>query len=745
MRRFVCFLGLMAFAGCVFAQVDIVPKPAHLTEQSGHFVLSSNDTVSAPSDARAQWIADFLRVKVKQRTQVALSEAGTGQTGTIALRIDSSIKGRGAYHLKVTSHGITIAAADDRGLFWGVQTLRQLLPVQPTAQVTVPDVTIADAPRYSWRGFMLDTSRHFYPVSFVKKQIDLMSYYKMNVFHWHLTGDQGWRIQIKRYPKLTSVGAWRVNAEGKKVGGFYTQAQIREIVRYARERNVMIVPEIEMPGHSSAAMAAYPKLLCSHKQIQVSIARGVFSRADCIDGWTFNFLHNVLDEVMQLFPSPYIHIGGDEVPADVWSDCKPCEKLASDKGLKTEEQLHGYFVHQIEDYLDKHGKTLVGWDEILQGHLSSNAIVETWHGPDFVKKAAANGNRMILAGAFYLDHSAAPISVRTLQDLFRTNTLGNPELLAHPKTVLGGDAPLWGEFAMPVNGMAFIYPRLLAIAEHMWNPSSDDWNDFKRRVKVQEAWLASQNVRYGPADMDIIRYAASFVPGYHRWRISVRRGFADMRMHYTTDGTDPTAKSPSFRDVLDFYQPQTVRVAPFRNGVQVSDVHVIKVVANKALGDDVTYATKPSLTSTPGFGGWAVPHPSVLTDGILGWAWMDTNFSGKRWAGWRGDNMDVTVDLGKPTDIHSVDAHFLQYMTAGNILLPQSVSLATSADGKHWSQPVVKTIKVEPDATRPQLRDVRFDLGDAVNARYIHIIAVPSKQLPMRSAPMIASDEIVVH
>ncbi|MGH8161323.1 MAG: beta-N-acetylhexosaminidase, partial [Gammaproteobacteria bacterium] len=401
--------------------------------------------------------------------------------------------------------------------FWGVQTLRQLLPVDRGADPTVPAVQIADAPRYPWRGVMLDVARHFYPVSFVKRQIDLMSYYKFDVFHWHLTDDQGWRIQINKYPKLTSVGAWRTEADGKSYGGFYTQAEIREVVAYAKARNVMVVPEIEMPGHSSAAIAAYPDLSCSGKPISVPTTWGVLRNVDCVGkAQTFHFLENVLDEVTKLFPSQYVHIGGDEVPEGVWDDCKACAGLAKANGFQDDEQgLHSYFVGRIEKYLASKDKTLVGWDEILEGGLSPHAIVEVWRGPDEAKKALANGNRIIIAGPFYMD---TPIDRMTLQDLYRTDPFDNPLYASHPKQVLGGEAPLWSERATPRNGDARLYPRLLAISEHFWNQAAQhDWNHFLVRARAQEAWLASQHVAYGPENKDIVDYRLIFNPTYERW------------------------------------------------------------------------------------------------------------------------------------------------------------------------------------------------------------------------------------
>ncbi|TAN06517.1 MAG: hypothetical protein EPN36_03835 [Rhodanobacteraceae bacterium] len=738
MKRPIC--GAWLFAALLFAsiaaraQLNIIPEPQHVVVDRGSFELRAGERIAAPADARARWIAGFLRDAIAAQTGIALKVATTSADAPIALRIDPSIKGDEAYRLDVTPSQVTISAADDRGLFWGVQTLRQLLPVQRVANPGIPAVHIEDAPHYAWRGVMLDVSRHFYPVGFIKKLIDTMSYYKLDVFHWHLTDDQGWRIQIKRYPKLTGVGAWRTDAEGRRHGGFYTQAEIREVVDYARQHNVMVVPEIEMPGHTTAAIAAYPDISCSGKPAEVLATRGGTDRVDCIDKQTFTFLENVLEEVMALFPSPYMHIGADEVPDDAWADCAPCRQLAKTDGLHGEPALHGYFVRHIQKYLARHGKTMIGWDEILQGGIDANAIVEVWH-DDQAAQALANGNRIILAGPFYLNQVAASINDRTLQDLYRSDPLAKPIYMDHPKKVLGGEAPLWSEMATPTNAMALLYPRLLAIAEHFWNPQARDWPDFLRRVRVQEDWLASQDVAVGPADKDIVDYHASFDPLYKRWRLSVVRGFDDIRMRYTTDGGQPTARSPWFGDVLDLYDPVTITVAPFRGDWQYDDARTFRFVHNLALGDPVTFATLPARQYTGG--------PLTLTNGILGVADMGTNFSDGTWDGWKGGTMDASIDLQQPTTLHSIDARFLQYAPVG-ILLPREVTFETSEDGKHWN--IVKTvaIKVEPNDTRPQIRNVTFSSKAAITARYVRVVAEPYQPADGSGNGWIFSDEIIV-
>lgn len=724
-RKFSLVALLLLCAAPAYAQWHIVPEPQQLKAGQGAFTLDDSVRIVAPADARAQWMADFLRTRIREQTGIRLDVAKAASRRAITLRIDASIKGDEAYRLDVTPDGVSIRAAGNRGLFWGVQTLRQLLPLKRTDPPTLAAVHITDAPHYPWRGFMLDVARHFYPVDFIKQQIDLASYYKLDVFHWHLTDDQGWRIQIKRYPKLTETGAWRTEADGRRHGGFYTQDQIRDVVEYARRRNIRVVPEIEMPGHASAAIAAYPELSCSGKKIQVQTGWGVFNHAACVGKESsFRFLENVLDEVMALFPSPYLHIGGDEVPEDAWDACDNCDHLPGAEGLQGERALHAYFVERIRKYLAGKNKTMVGWDEILEGHLKPDALVEVWRGEGEAAKALANGNSIILAGPFYLDAHPAD---RSLQDLYRHNPFHKATYTDHPQKVLGGEAPLWSEYVTPRNGAAMFYPRLLAVTEHFWNPSADDWKDFSRRVTAQKAWLASRDVAYGADAVNLVDYRMSYHPGYHRWRIRAARGFDDMRLHYTTDGSEPTAASPSFRNVLDLYQPATVTVAPFRGKVPYKQSETFRMVPNLALDKPVTFATPPPA-----------PYNGDLTDGIMGRGYDDG-----AWAGWQKADMDAVVDLGKPTAVHAIHVGFLKNVAVW-ILLPKRVTLQVSEDGTTWTSVKQARFPDAVDGKRLSSGSVDYAAKKPVMARYVRVQAIGYQHRVKHMQPYIFTDEIVV-
>lgn len=742
-----CLLGLSMLlpAAAMAGGVSIIPVPQHMQLEPGSYRLDASTRVQAPNDARGQQIASFLRDAIHAQTGIAVKE-GKSAHG-IVLKLDPAVQGDEAYHLDVDAKGITISASTDKGLFWGVQTLRQLMPFEKAREVSVPAVAIEDAPAYPWRSVMLDVARHFYPVSFIEKQLDLLSYYKINTFHWHLTDDQGWRIQIKRYPKLTSVGAWRTEADGTRYGGFYTQAQIREVVAYAKARNITVIPEIEMPGHSTAAIAAYPELSCSGKPVTVPTTWGVFKDIDCVGKpETFTFIENVLDEVLPLFPSQYVHIGGDEVPKDDWHDCASCQALMHKLGLKDEDGLQSYFIQRIQKYLEGKGKTMIGWDEILEGGADTHAIIEAWRGADEEAKALANGNRVIVAGPFYLD---SPWNKLTVESVFRTDigrdnetdaakaAANNAVFAAHHSQLLGAEAPLWSERANPYNAESKLYPRVLAFAENLWRGNAHDdaaWADFHQRLEAQYPRLDAWHVAYGPESQAVVQYAVT-ANAKGGWQLTAKRGFDDLVNHYTTDGNTPTAQSPSFTDAVTIAHAGTVKVVPFRKGLRYDNPTSFTLVANLATGKPVTLAQPVSAEYAPA---------SALNDGVLG----SNNYRDGQWVGWHNHDVDAVVDLERPTAIHSIAVNFLQDI-GSRILPPQSVSFEVSADGKQWT--TLQTVQPKADLTNatPAEFHLAYKATKPLQARYIRIVAsrytvVPASYPNGATNSWLFADEILV-
>ncbi|MDZ7772233.1 MAG: beta-N-acetylhexosaminidase [Balneolaceae bacterium] len=531
------FLGLVLLtAGCAMPgessaqepatleQPSVIPKPVYMERGEGHFRLARGTVIHADiTMPSVQGTAEFLKRKLDSATGYDLplqpwsnrSEA----EGSILLSVNAdtaAFGGAEGYSLEVSPERIEIEAPSSAGLFYGVQTLLQLMPgqiyrtdytlVPADTEWRVPAVSVRDHPRFEYRGMHLDVARHFFPVEFVKRYIDLLAMHKMNRFHWHLTEDQGWRIEIEQYPRLTSVGAWRDSTlvghagsgiwDGERYGGFYTQEEVREVVEYARERHITVIPEIEMPGHASAALAAYPELGCVEgKDYQVKTTWGVFEDIYCPSEQTFTFLENVLDEVMELFPSEYIHIGGDEAPKAQWEESELAQQVMAREGLETEEELQSYFIRRIEQYLNGNGRQIIGWDEILEGGLAPNATVMSWRGTEGGIAAARQGNKVVMTPVShsYLDYYQAPRGSEPLA-IGGFNTLRNvysfepvPEELTEEEAgyVMGAQANVWTEYMHTGEKVEYMaWPRAAAMAEVVWSPAGRrNWTDFWRRLQ----------------------------------------------------------------------------------------------------------------------------------------------------------------------------------------------------------------------------------------------------------------------
>ena len=501
--------------------VAIIPKPAVLNIQEGDFEISgATGLVYDRSDKDLARIAGFLSEYLENYYKVSLSPAA-GNRGAIRFEVAPSADlGQEGYILKADREGILIRASAANGIFYGIQTLKQMLASQPSGKLTVSFAEVNDQPRFTWRGLMLDVGRHFYPVSYIKELLDHMAMYKLNTFHWHLTEDQGWRIEIKKYPRLTEVASWRDETvvgharksdtyDGIGYGGFYTQDQIREVVQYAADRFITVVPEIEMPGHSSAALTAYPELGCTGGPYQVQKTWGVFKDVYCAGKEeTFQFLQDVIDEVCELFPSTYIHVGGDECPKDSWQDCPDCQKRMKDEGLKDEHELQSYFIRRMEKYLISKHKKLIGWDEILEGGLAPEATVMSWRGEEGGIAAAKQGHDVVMTpGEYcYFDHYqnqntfAEPLAIGgylPLEKVYNYDPVGklNKDEAPH---VLGVQANVWTEYIANTQKLEYmIFPRICALSEVAWSPkASKDFPDFQKRMETEYSRLKMYGITY---------------------------------------------------------------------------------------------------------------------------------------------------------------------------------------------------------------------------------------------------------
>ena len=516
----------------------IIPKPSRLEMQDGNFSITPATqivTAGVGVEKAAMFLNDYLQKFYGFRLNVSKTAVAKN---SIALNLAKKAGDvDGAYHLQVTRTGVQITGDNATGTFYGVQSLLQLLPVEKKKELMIPALEIDDQPRFAYRGMHLDVGRHFYPVDFVKKFIDYIALHKMNTFQWHLTEDQGWRIEIKKYPKLTQVGAYRngtiighhpgTGNDQTKYGGYYTQEQVKEIVKYASDRFITVIPEIEMPGHASAAIAAYPELSAFPNEAtkhpakvtwfgdstgkQVQQGWGIYPDVFAPTEYTFKFLENVLDEVIQLFPSTYIHIGGDECPKENWKRSDFCQQLIKEKGLKDEHDLQSYFIQRIEKYLNGKGRQIIGWDEILEGGLAPNATVMSWRGEKGGIEAAQQKHNVIMTPNSYVyfdygqnkkEDSLVIGGYLPVQKVYSYEPVPAALPAENTKYILGAQANVWSEYMKTPSKVEYmIFPRMTALSEVLWSrKESRNWPDFEKRMEQQTKryalWNASYNSKY---------------------------------------------------------------------------------------------------------------------------------------------------------------------------------------------------------------------------------------------------------
>ena len=522
-------------------EISIIPQPVSLKAGKGNFIITKN-TALVVQDQMDRAAADFFNTYLKQFYGFQLSVQKQSAKNSIRLYTRKFIKSpdNDAYTFASSSNGVIIEGDTYAGTFYGVQTLIQLLPVQKSATLKIPAVSVQDEPRFAYRGLHLDVSRHFFPVDFIKKYIDYIALHKMNYFHWHLTDDQGWRIEIKKYPKLTEIGAWRNGTiidgdpvkgnDNTKYGGYYTQEQIKDIVAYAQKRYITIVPEIELPGHSEAAIAAYPELSCfpnestkypkeftwsgdtTGKQVQQAWARE-YGDAFCAGKEnTFQFLEDVMDEVLALFPSKMIHVGGDECHKANWKRCPNCQKRMKENGLKDEDELQSYFIQRMEKYLNSKGRTLIGWDEILEGGLAPKAVVMSWRGEKGGIEAAKQHHDVIMTPTTYayFDYAQAKnqdsLTISSIiggylppETVYNYEPLSAQLTVDEQKYIIGVQANVWTEYMTnPAKVQYMLFPRMTAMSEVAWSPKErKNWEDFQQRLQQQfkryDLWKVGYN------------------------------------------------------------------------------------------------------------------------------------------------------------------------------------------------------------------------------------------------------------
>ncbi len=715
---------------------DLIPIPAKLIPATGKFTLTSDTYILLEPDGK-DWndVAIRLGEALNAATGINYKTKASGENKD-AIRIleDKTITNPEGYTLEVNPYDITIRSSHPAGAFYAVQTLRQLIPAKGSEgrreKSYLPCVKIEDEPRFVYRGMHLDVGRHFFGVDKIKKYIDLLAMHKMNRFHWHLTEDQGWRIEIKKYPKLQEIAAYRKETlvghysdqphqfDGKKYGGFYTQDEIREVVAYAKDRFITVIPEIEMPGHSQAALAAYPELGCTDGPFETATKWGVFEEVYCPTETTFEFLENVLTEVMDLFPSKYIHIGGDECPKSRWKESKFCQNLIKEKGLKDEHGLQSYFIGRMEKFLNKNGRQIIGWDEILEGGLAPNATVMSWRGVKGGIEAAKQNHDVIMTPTSncYLDYYQSrsgdePLAIGgylPLKQVYNYEPIPaelNPEEAKH---ILGAQGNVWTEY-MPtfeqVEYMAF--PRGLALAEVTWSPKEKrNYEDFASRLSRYLPHLDAMKVNYANHLFEVKTDISAAKNGIS---VALSSLAADAKIYYTLDGKAPDAKSKLYKKPITLTKNKLLKAAVYRNGRMLSRVSSTDFNLHLATAKKITLTADPHPT-------YALGGSKALVNGVIG---SDDRYGDGEWLGWSGEDFEATIDLENETELNNLKLRF--YSGIGQwIYLPKRIEVAVSSDGKTFKPLTAVNIKIR---SREKVSTVEVPLK-AAKSRYLKVKAL---------------------
>ncbi|PAW93892.1 beta-hexosaminidase [Mucilaginibacter sp. MD40] len=579
---------------------NIIPYPSALIARQGVFTITNSTRIDVSAGKFANEVVQLN--ELIQRGLGTKLKLGKGAK-TIKLNLDASLPAEG-YKLTITPLNVAISAATSAGMFRAVETIRQLLPVGLQSKtghlkaLTLPALNITDKPEYAWRGMHLDVSRHFFSISYLHKFIDLMALYKMNKFHLHLTDDQGWRVEIKKYPLLTQQGAWRtfnnqdsacmkkakdnpdfeidkshiIKRDGKTLyGGYYTQEQLKELVAYAATKHIEIIPEIDMPGHMMAAITAYPYLTCNGENKFGEL----FSKPICpCNETTYEFAQNIFDEIMQIFPSQYIHIGGDEVDRTDWAKSAECKAMMEREGIKDLAGLHSYFINRMEKYFNSKGKKLIGWDEVIEGGISPTATIMYWRTwvPDAPVKAAKNGNKVIMAPGepLYFDNPADQYS---LYKVYHFNPIPAKLNKEEAKAIIGAQANIWTEM-IPSERRAdyMMMPRMTALAERLWNGNADNYDSYLKRLTGQYKRLDALNVHYRLPDIPNIVNENVFTD---KAVLTITKPLADMTIRYTTDGSLPQNTSNVLPTSLTINKPVNIKLAAFTPNGSRGDIYTI--------------------------------------------------------------------------------------------------------------------------------------------------------------------------
>lgn len=728
------------------ANYQIIPLPQEISvmDQAAPFILSNGTKIMYPEgNEKMQKNAEFLASYIKDLTGKSLAvQAGTDGKGII-LQLGGNAKNPEGYQLKVTSDQVVISGPTEAGVFYGIQTLRKSIPVAQGVDIALPAVEINDYPRFSYRGAHLDVSRHFFPVDSVKRFIDMLALHNMNRFHWHLTDDQGWRIEIKGLPELTEVGSKRTETvighnsgkyDGKPYGGFFTQEEAKEIVAYAAERHITVIPEIDLPGHMQAALTAYPNLGCTGGPYEVWKIWGVSEDVLCAgNDETLKFIDDVLGEIIQIFPSEYIHVGGDECPKVRWTKCPKCQDrikalgIKADKNHTAEEKLQSFIINHAEKFLNDHGRQIIGWDEILEGGLAPNATVMSWRGEGGGIEAAKQKHDVIMSPNTYLyfdyyqskDVEQEPEAIGGYLPLERVYSYEPMPASLTPeeqKYIKGVQANLWTEYIPTFSQVEYMeLPRMAALADIQWtNPEHKDYQDFLQRlvrmVKIYDVY----QYNYAKHVFDV---TARFEPNAETGTVDVTLSTVDnCPVYYTLDGTDPTTASQLYTEPVKINTNCTFKamaVRPTGNSRIVEE----DIAFSKSTSKKIT-ALQP-VNKQYEFAGI-----STLVDGLKG----NRNYKTGRWIAFYKNDMEAVIDFGQPADFSKVT--LTTNVEKGDwIFDARSISVAVSEDGENFKQVASEEYPAMTLDNPNQLYEHVLSF-EPVKARYLKVLAKPEYNIP---------------
>ena len=743
----------LACASCTAekeANYQVIPLPQEVSLTQGNpFKLNENVLIAYPeNNALLQRNAEFLSEYIQQATNYAPKTkaiaAGEQVKNAIVLGLDPGIANKEGYVLTTTPEGISINGQTENGVFYGIQTLRKSIPAEAKgATILIPAGEIKDEPRFSYRGMHLDVGRHFFPKEFMKKYIDLLALHNMNTFHWHLTDDQGWRIEIKKYPKLTEIGSQRSRTvigrntqeyDNTPYGGFFTQEEAKEIVKYAQERYITVIPEVDLPGHMLAALAAYPEMGCTGGPYEVCPRWGIFEDVLCIgNDQTMQFLEDVMNEIIEIFPSKYVHIGGDEAPRTRWEKCQKCqariktEGLKADKNHTAEDRLQSYCMTRIEEFLNSKGRQIIGWDEILEGDVAPNATVMSWRGMEGGIKAAQLGHDVIMTPTSFCyfdyyqtaDTKDEPLGIGGYVPIEKVYSLKPvPAVLTEEqsKHILGAQANLWTEYIHSSEHVEYmVLPRMAALAEVQWTqPEKKDFKDFTKRLARLMKFYQRDGFNYAKHVFDL---KVDFTPDVAKKAVVVTLStIDDAPIYYTLDGTEPTTAS------LKYTEPVAITETADFQAVVIRPEGKSKVVNKKISFNKATYCPI-ELTFQPSekykFGG-----AITLVDGMKG----NDSYATGAWLGFVGGDVEAIIDLGQETEIKRVATNAIVDMSAW-IMGSTGLVVSVSDDNKEFREVAVKDIPAETNIDKKGVENYEITF-DPVKARYVKVVIKRSPALP---------------